>query len=140
MMARHGDVDDLLSQSDEAVVHRVRFPNDEALIAKAFRQAWPVELRAYGLLARLGVPTLRHLVQPPSLLLLEDLERSPRWRLATANDLLAPATGAAVAAWYGALHGAGARLSSEEGGFPDWLLCEAELVTQIGRASWRERV
>ena len=118
-----------LSQSDEAVVHRVRFPNDEALVAKAFRQAWPVELRAYGLLARLGVPTLRHLVQPPNLLLLEDLERSPRWRLATANDLLAPATGAAVAAWYGALHGAGARLSSEEGGLPDWLLCEAELVT-----------
>ena len=128
-MARHGDIDGLISQSEEAVVQRVRFPNGEALVAKAFRDAWPVEIRAYGLLARLGVPTLRHLVQPPNLLLMEDLESSPRWRLATADDLLDDATGAAVGTWYTALHQAGSRLAQEAGGLPAWLPAEAELVT-----------
>lgn len=51
-MARQGDLDDLLSQSEEAVVQRVRFPNGEALVTKAFRDPWPVEIRAYGLLER----------------------------------------------------------------------------------------
>jgi len=51
-MARQGALEDLLSRSEEAAVQRVRFPNGEALVAKAFRDPWPVEIRAYGLLER----------------------------------------------------------------------------------------
>ena len=119
----------LIFQGEVAEIYRVRMPGGGSLVVKAFREPWPTEIRAYGLLARLGVPTLRHLVQPPNLLLLEDLTRSPGWRLATAADLEASETGRAVAAWYRTLHQAGADLSAEYDGLPAWLPCESELVT-----------
>jgi hypothetical protein len=116
-------------ESDVAEIHRVRMPGGGSLIVKAFRDPWPSEIRAYGLLAHLGVPTLRHRVQPPSLLLLEDLEHSPTWRLATPTDLDDAATGVALATWYRKLHAAGRELAASPEGFPSWLPCEATLVT-----------
>jgi len=50
----------LISQGEVAEIYRVRMPGGGSLVVKAFREPWPTEIRAYGLLARLGVPTLRH--------------------------------------------------------------------------------
>ena len=55
------------------------------------------EIRSYGLLRRLGVPTIKVLGQTKSDLLLEDLTCSDTWRLATEMDVCDRHVGAAVA-------------------------------------------
>ena len=87
------------------------------------------EARAYALLADLGVPTLRVLARAEAALLLEDLDASPSWRLATPEDVSQSATGRAVTEWYRALHGAGRRWQAAQPVPPEWLPREADALT-----------
>ena len=74
------------------------------------------EVRAYALLKEIGVPTLAAIATADDALLLEDLEVSYRFRLAAADDVAKPEVGAALAAWYRALHRAGSRLTADQVG------------------------
>ena len=65
------------------------------------------EVRAYSLLEDLGVPTLRVMGRTNNALLLEDLETSKHLRLAEEDDAGRAEVGAALAAWYRALHDTG---------------------------------
>ena len=67
------------------------------------------EIRAYDLLRNIGVPTLRTIASTNSALLLEDLEASGDFRLASVNDVETAEVGVALAHWYQALHDAGSR-------------------------------
>lgn len=67
------------------------------------------EIRAYDLLRNLGVPTLRTIVSTNSALLLEDLEASGDFRLASVNDVETAEVGVALAHWYQTLHDVGSR-------------------------------
>ena len=67
------------------------------------------EIRAYDLLKNLGVPTLHTIAETDGALLLEDLEVSSDFRLASEDDIEKPEVGAALAHWYRILHDAGSR-------------------------------
>jgi hypothetical protein len=66
-----------------------------------------VEVQAYALLERLGVPTLPVHGRGDRALLLEDLAVSETWRPAEEADVERAATGAAVGEWYRTFHAAG---------------------------------
>ena len=65
------------------------------------------EVWAYSLLEDLGVPTLRVIARTNDALLLDDLEASKHFRLAEEDDVGRAEVGAALAAWYRALHDSG---------------------------------
>ncbi len=69
--------------------------------------AYASEIGAYRLLADLAVPTIQVLNATGSALLLEDLDRSDHWRLATEADLQSPIRAVGLAEWYRLLHAAG---------------------------------
>ncbi len=88
---------------------------------------WSREAEAYRLLARLGVPTLRMFASCADALLVEDLATSAQWGAATAEDVLLPEVGAAVADWYRQLHAAGLHLAASER--PAFLKRETDAIT-----------
>lgn len=67
------------------------------------------EIGAYDLLKNLGVPTLHTITATDDALLLEDLEVSSDFRLASEDDIEKPEVGAALAHWYRILHDAVSR-------------------------------
>ena len=67
------------------------------------------EVKAYALLRNLGVPTLRTIAATNDALLLENLEVSRDFRLASVNDVEEPEVGVALAFWYRTLHDVGSR-------------------------------
>ncbi len=69
-----------------------------------------VEVEGYRLLQELGVPTLPLHGSTGQALLLEDLARSDRWRLAVEADATRADVGRAVARWYRIFHDAGEAL------------------------------
>jgi hypothetical protein len=134
-----GDVEtwSLISNRHGHSVYRLRYDGRSAILKWLGDSPQRIEVQAYGLLRRLGVPTPRVYGRLPHALLLEDLEAGSFWRLAGEADVDDPAVGSAVAEWYCALHAAGDRLR-EGDGFPAFLAREtdeltAERVLNIGR-------
>lgn len=72
--------------------------------------AGAMEVEAYALLRELGIPTLPLYAAVEDALLLEDLDASPDWRLATAEDVACAVVGRAVARWYRVFHRRGGDL------------------------------
>jgi hypothetical protein len=121
-------------------VFRLTFA-DRSFVLKWFSdatRAW--EIANYALLAAYGVPTLRRLGQTDNALLLEDLAANRTWRLATAEDANAPATGRAVAAWYRRLHAAGRRVVAGPGGAPGHLRRETDGLDAAALSALGERL
>ena len=80
-----------------------------------------VEVRGYGLLESVGVPTLPVYGRTEHAVLLEDLETSPARRLASLSDMDRPEVGAAAADWYKVLHSVSNEFLETHKGFPDFL-------------------
>ena len=73
---------------------------DRSFVLKYFGDAArAAEVRCYALLEQCAVPTLPVHGRTEQALLLEDLDRSPTWRLASAEDMQSGPTGAAIARW-----------------------------------------
>jgi SAM-dependent methyltransferase len=116
----------LLQQRPEHVLYRLT-AGPRSFVLKWFANpARAGEVRAYALLARLGVPTLPVHGRTANALLLEDLATSDVWRLAGEADLHRPETGAAVAEWYRALHAAGRAVLADPSGAADFLHREVD--------------
>lgn len=96
----------ILREQPTHFVFRVRLERGW-FVLKWFAAETPLEPHIYQLLERNGVPTLPLYAISAKALLLEDLENSPRWRQATAEDMRRAETGIALAAWYRRLHEAG---------------------------------
>lgn len=111
----------LLRQKDSHAVYRLACPQGDFILKWFYAAAPAKELRVYALLAQLGVPTLPVVAAADQALLLADLTTSPDWRLAAPADMTAPETGQAVAAWYRALHAAGAAWLAAPISRSDWL-------------------
>jgi hypothetical protein len=99
----------LLRQRRGHAVYRMAAAG-RSFVLKLFADRDAAELANYALLEACGVPTPPVRARAPGVLLLEDLDASPDWRLARAVDVEAASTGRAVSGWYKALHGVGARL------------------------------
>jgi hypothetical protein len=86
-------------------IWRIRV-GDSTFVVKCFPNAASavVEIGSYRLLQELDVPTLQVHSMSDRALLLEDLGFSPRWRLASEDDVASPAVGAAVGRWYRYFH------------------------------------
>jgi hypothetical protein len=67
--------------------------------------------------------------QDSNTLVLEDLEASPTWRLATEDDIDRAETGVALARWYSALHTAGRRYLDRSPDLPTFLKRESDTLT-----------
>ena len=107
------------------------------------------EIKGYGLLRQLGVPTINVIAMTETDLLLEDLTCSKEWRLATELDAGDRHVGRAVARWYRYFHEKGSALAESGSGPPPSLKREEDLldrasIESAGRAlglsrldSWR---
>ncbi len=107
------------------------------------------EIKGYGLLRQLGVPTINVIAMTETDLLLEDLTCSKEWRLATEVHAGDRHVGRAVARWYWYFHEKGSTLAESGSGPPPFLKREEDLldrasIESAGRAlglsrldSWR---
>ncbi|MFZ6026179.1 MAG: phosphotransferase [Chloroflexota bacterium] len=118
----------LLRQKASHRVYRL-VCQDARYILKYFAQPNGAELKTYALLETLCVPTLPVYARTTHALLLEDLESSPRWRLATDFDMEQAEIGQAVAGWYLQLHRAGRKLFSENALPPEFLHPWIDVIT-----------
>jgi hypothetical protein len=100
-------------------------------ILKWFSSPLPVEIQVYGLLERLGVPVLPVYALTERALLLEDLEYSQTWRLASEEDTAHAETGRAVAEWYRRLHAEGTEFLASPDEKPVYLLPWIEEISLL---------
>ncbi|RPH57821.1 MAG: hypothetical protein EHM81_11050 [Chloroflexi bacterium] len=120
---------DILRSTAAHVVCRV-VGGQGRFILKWFNSPGSIELQTYALLERCGVETLPAHKRAGQAILLEDLESSLAWRLASEADMEQPATGAAVAAWYRQLHRAGREALGDPQRPAAFLAGWVDLVTQ----------
>jgi len=113
-------------RSEASRLYRLRIEGKPHIL-KCFAEKDALEPKAYALLRELSVPTLPLHARTSSALLLDDLDASPLWRLATERDVEDREVGRAVAEWYQLLHLAGRSLVKR--GAPDWLQWEWDALS-----------
>lgn len=118
----------LVRQQHGHALYRLSCSHRSFMLKYFFDPAQAIEVRGYALLSRLGVPTLPVHGHTMQALLLEDLTASRVWRLATDADVQHPETGAAIACWYRALHGAGQWLLADPHAVPEFLRREEDVL------------
>lgn len=97
----------VLQDKDGVTVARVA-NGGESYVVKCFQNAdYRREIQNYRILSSLGVPTIGVIASTDSALLLEDLDRSPIYRLGLAEDLSSPEVARRIAVWYRQLHSLG---------------------------------
>ena len=94
--------------------------------------ALAVEVAAYRLLSEWQVPTLPVHGMTDQALLLEDLQSSPCWRLASEEDMDQSRVGEAVAGWYREFHACGCRVLSGDRPRPAFLSRESDCLDEAG--------
>jgi hypothetical protein len=142
---------EILRQKEDHVVCRLKLDRGWSIL-KWFEHDNAIEPCVYELLEQVGVPTLPLHACSTKALLLEDLEHSKHWRLATAADMSAEATGLAVAKWYQNLHRAGYQAFQQQANMPCMLRpwveeLSMESLTHAGarlgltnKSTWQEAI
>lgn len=105
----------LLREKDGITVARVKEGESSRVIKCFQKESHRREIENYRLLSELGIPTLRLIARTDSAILMEDLDHSPRYRLGVEEDLSAPKTARAIAAWYRELHRRGYEYIAQHG-------------------------
>ena len=118
---------EVMGRKDHHALYRITHGGVSYVLKWFAEEYTTTEPAAYRLLQQYGVPTLPLFGMSEQTMLLEDLETSAVWRLATAEDCEREETGVAVAAWYTALHRAGERMVRE--GIPAFLTREVDALT-----------
>lgn len=107
-------------------LYRLRH-NSENYVLKYFAPGQdPVEIEYYSLLAQAGITTPVVIGKTDCAILMEDLQHSPVWRLATEKDLDDPSVAHHLAAWYKTLHDASEQILPLKS---QWY-CEYALLTE----------
>ena len=97
----------VLQDKDGVTVARVA-SGGESYVVKCFQNVeFRREIQNYQILSSLGVPTIGVIASTDSALLLEDIDRSPIYRLGLAEDLVSPEVARRIAVWYRQLHSLG---------------------------------
>ena len=120
----------LIADKEDAVIWRLLANERSAVLKMSKMSHSPIETMAYTLLDTLDVPTIQVYESGANWILLEDLNDSTVWRLATVEDMNSEQTGIAVAAWYRVFHDAGARLVRDTSGSPSFLKRQCDALTQ----------
>jgi hypothetical protein len=103
---------DTMSEENSHALWRIVTPEKSYILKWLPEADARIEINGYLLLQELGVPTLPLYGCTAQALLLEDLTRSDRWRLAIQADTARAEVGGAVARWYRIFHNAGEALLS----------------------------
>lgn len=97
----------VLQDKDGVTVARAA-SGGETYVVKCFQNAdYRREIQNYQILSALGVPTIGIIASTDAALLLEDIDRSPIYRLGLAEDLSSPKIARRIAVWYQKLHSLG---------------------------------
>ena len=89
----------VLQDKDGVTVARVA-NGGESYVVKCFQNAdYRREIQNYRILSSLGVPTIGVIASTDAALLLEDIDRSPIYRLGLAEDLSSPEVARRIAVW-----------------------------------------
>ena len=97
----------VLQDKDGVTVARVA-SGGESYVLKCFQNAdYLREIQNYQILSSLGVPTIDVIASTDAALLLEDIDRSPIYRLGLAEDLSSLEVARRIAVWYRQLHSLG---------------------------------
>jgi hypothetical protein len=118
----------ILRQKAEHTVYRL-LCSGRSYVLKWFAAPTGTELQTYALLENLGIPTLPVHARTNQALLLENLENSARWRLATNPDMEQAATGQAVGEWYAQLHQVGRNYLAKNSAWPSFLKPWVDVIT-----------
>ncbi|NPV54686.1 MAG: hypothetical protein HPY71_14420 [Firmicutes bacterium] len=106
---------------------RIKNPESSFVLKLYFDINQATEIKCYPLLNELQILTLPVHGACDNALLLEDLDCSLIWRLATAGDMYNPETGIAMAQWYLMFHAAG-RQYVNRSYIPEWLKREVDCL------------
>ena len=120
----------ILRQTKDHIVCRLTCDRGSYILKWFNVPADATELHVYALLSKVGVDTLAVYEHTDRALLLEDIQCSPRWRLADPADMGQALTGRAVAEWYRSLHCAGREALGESNVHPTWLRSWVAEITE----------
>ena len=120
---------ELITSKPESAVYRLSSGHNSAVL-KMSLDGNGFELAAYRLLQNYQVPTLQVYASGADWILLEDLQTSRDWRLATVDDADSEETGAALADWFKALHAATGAAQLLESIAPSVLMRQCDALTR----------
>ena len=104
-----GDINEI-RYKDGIFVGSVEIGNQKLVVKYFENPQHAVEIDNYKLLKKLGVPTPKIFYSSQNLLVMENLNFSPNYHLATAEDLKKLGTITALAKWYKTLHTQGKKV------------------------------
>ncbi len=94
----------VLQDKDGVTVSRIESAG-VSYVLKCFRsEAFQREILNYRILSSLNIPTIKVVAATDSALLLEDIDRSPVYRLGGPEDMADPEVARRIAVWYKQLH------------------------------------
>ncbi len=97
----------VLQDKDGVTVARIT-SGERSYVVKCFQKdEHKREMENYRLLASFGIPTIRVIASSDSALLMEDVDRSPIYRLGIQEDMSDPEVARRIAVWYKQLHSKG---------------------------------
>ena len=126
----------VLQDKDGVTVARVA-SGGESYVLKCFQNVeFRREIQNYRILSSLCVPTIGVIASTDAALLLEDIDRSPIYRLGLAEALVSPEVARRIAVWYRPLHSLGETYVLQHG---ENLYHEADCFTLGNIAGMQEK-
>lgn len=109
----HIDLQEIRNK-DGIYLYRVIYENKYYILKYFLNDEYTREIKNYSILKELNIPTIKLLAYTDRALLLEDLEKSNKYRLGEGSDLLDTEVAKALATWYIDLHNKGTKYISEK--------------------------
>lgn len=103
-----------IQNKDGIYLFRVIYENKYYVLKYFLKEEYTREISNYSILKKLNIPTAKIFAYTYRSLLLEDLEKSKKYRLGKGSDLFDTKVAKALAAWYRDLHNKGAKYLSEK--------------------------
>lgn len=109
----HIDLQEIRNK-DGIYLYRVIYENKYYILKYFLNDEYTREIKNYSILKELKIPTIKVLAYTDRALLLEDLEKSNKYRLGEGSDLSDTEVAKALAKWYIGLHNKGTKYISEK--------------------------
>lgn len=103
-----------IRNKDGIYLFRVMYENKNYVLKYFLKDEYTREIKNYSILKELNIPTIKVFSYTNRSLLLEDLEKSKKYRLGEEKDLSDTEVAKALAVWYIDLHSKGAKYLSQK--------------------------
>lgn len=113
----HNNIDlQEIQNKDGIYLFRIVYENKNYVLKYFLNDEYTREIKNYSILKELNIPTIKVYACTDRALLLEDLEKSKKYRLGKDSDLIDIEVARALATWYSDLHSRGVKYISQNGG------------------------